>query len=353
MREGEAIGLIMLARQRVEPFTERQIDLVSTFADQAVIAIENTRLLTEQREALEQQTATAEVLQVINSSPGDLTPVFDAILEKAHSLCGAARGAFIIFDGDRSQVATTRGLSERYVQILRESHQNPATSPAGPREQLLNGASFVQRSGPVILTGPIGRAGAELENVHAVLFVPLRRDGRLLGYITAYREQPSLFSDKQVAVLQSFAAQAVIAMENARLLTEQREALEQQTATADVLQVINSSPGNLAPVFQTILEKARFVCGFMSGSLHVYDGRDFDTVATHGIPEPFVAVLRGPHRSGREMRLLQGDRIVHCDYGLRGEALEKPDFLFGKRPHLPHIRCEVTKQAAIVTKRHK
>ena len=272
LREGEVIGTIVLARQRVEPFTDRQIELVSTFADQAVIAMENARLITEQHEALERQTATAEVLQVINASPGDLTPVFDAILEKAHSLCGAAKGTFIVVDGDQLRLAASRGLSEAFVEVL----QRPRGYERGsPPEQLLNGAAMIHLVGPAISDGSIGRVAVELEGIRAVLFVPLRRHGALLGYITAYRQEEAAFSEKQIALLQSFAAQAVIAMENARLLTEQREALEQQTATAEVLQVINASPGNLTPVFDVILKKAHILCGAEYGVLLTYDGELF------------------------------------------------------------------------------
>jgi signal transduction histidine kinase len=224
-KDGRLLGMITIVRQEVRPFSDRQIALLQNFAAQAVIAMENARLLTEQREALEQQTATAEVLQVINASPGNLMPVFDAILEKAHSLCGAAKGALFTFNGSTFHLATTRNLSDAHKEILQNAYPEAkagyADSEPSPRERLLNGADLVHLTGSTVMSGPIGRAVAEkLENIRTLLFLPLRRDDTFLGYITAYREQASPFSDKQIVLLQNFAAQAVVAMENARLLHE-------------------------------------------------------------------------------------------------------------------------------------
>ena len=256
LREGEPVGVILLARQRVEPFTNRQIELVSTFADQAVIAIENTRLLTEQQEALEQQTATAEVLQVINTSPGDLTPVFDAMLEKAMRLCGAAYGVLRSFDGAHLGTLASRGVPSEYAEFLaRTGNADLETLGAnsmsettlmqalrtGQPTQMLN-----VRDGIAYKSGmPGSLAIADLGGARTILHVPLMKDLESVGLFTIYRQEVRGFSAKQIALLENFAAQAVIAMENARLINEQREALEQQTATAEVLQVINASPGNL------------------------------------------------------------------------------------------------------------
>ena len=274
LRDGATIGVLLLARQRVEPFTDRQIDLVSTFADQAVIAIENTRLLTEQREALEQQTATAEVLQVINASPGNLTPVFEAILNKAHALCGADLGSLTSYDGERFNRLATYGYPPEYealvrariestplrsdLQVNNTSVTGPSRKPLPHLQRLLDGARLVHDADvtmPSDLDDPVRRAAVEIVGIRTALFVPLRKDGRLLGYIGAQRREVRQFSEKEIALLENFAVQAVIAMENARLINEQREALEQQTATAEVLQVINSSPGNLAPVFDADTRK--------------------------------------------------------------------------------------------------
>ena len=298
LREGEAIGVILLARQRVEPFTDRQIELVSTFADQAVIAIENTRLITEQREALEQQTATAEVLQVINASPGDLTPVFDTMLEKAMRLCGGTIGGIFTFDGDHSVTSAVRGVTAAFEQY-NDKYPMDKIRPELCRRALSKpearcSIADVTAGEPYRAGHPYARALVELGGIRAVLAVPLLKDGVAVGMVAIYRQEVGAFSDKQIVLLQNFAAQAVIAMENARLLTEQREALEQQTATAEVLQVINASPGNLRPVFDAMLEKAMRLCDAAFGSLYTYDGERFHSAAQRGVP-PAYAAFRAEH----------------------------------------------------------
>jgi adenylate cyclase len=227
LQEGNPVGAITVTRREVSPFSQGQIDLLKTFADQAVIAIENVRLFNETREALDQQTATAEVLQVINSSPRDLTPVFEAILEKAHSLCGVAAGTLQIFDGEFSRVVADRGLPEPFARELRQGyryHDNPMIQP------LIAGEPFGHIPDLAAINHPASQYAVEVGNTRTLLVIPLRKGEALFGVISAGRPQVQPFTENQVALLQNFAAQAVIAMENARLLGELRQRTDEVAA---------------------------------------------------------------------------------------------------------------------------
>jgi GAF domain-containing protein len=307
---GRLLGAIEAYRTEVRPFSDKQVGLLRSFAAQAALAIENARLIAETSEALAQQTATAEVLQVINASPGELTPVFEAMLERAMRLCDASFGVLQTYDGIRFHTVVTRGVPRAFAEFRKRNP--PAYGPGtGPR-QLLAGASFVHthdlKSGDLYARGdPNRRALVDLGGARTALIVALRKDDQVLGFITIYRTEVRPYADKHIALLESFAAQAVIAMENARLLGELRdrtrdlqEALEYQTATADVLKVMSQSAFELEPVLQIVCDTARRLCDVDMAGIWRPDGDAFRWTVGRGEDQAYKELQRAlPIRPGR------------------------------------------------------
>jgi GAF domain-containing protein len=323
LREGELIGVIALTQSTVRPFTNKQIEVVQTFADQAVIAIENVRLFEAEQqrtrelsESLEQQTATSDVLRVISSSTGDLMPVFEAMLQNAVRICGAEFGNLLLREGDTFRIGATHGAPAVYVDFVHREGPFRIDPRLGLGRMLETKQTYQVAD---IAAAPthgdkLRIATIELAGARTVLGVPMLKDDDMVGSIIIYRREVRPFTDKQIELVQNFAAQAVIAIENARLLNELRESLEQQTATADVLRVINSSPGNLAPVFNAMLDKATRLCGAGFGILWIYDGDRFSVAATHAVPTPLAEFVREPlpvAASASMVDIVRGQDLVH------------------------------------------
>jgi GAF domain-containing protein len=315
---------LTLLRSEPRPYTYKQVELVETFADQAVIAIENVRLFEdvqartrEVSEALEQQTATSEVLQVISRSPGDLEPVFGAMLENAVRLCEAKFGNMYLCDGEVFRLAAAHNTPS----VLVEERKRAPLRPAGRLGRMVETKQVVHVvdlvADQTYLDGEAGAvSGVELAGIRTLVFVPMLKDAELIGAIVIYRQEVRPFSDKQIELIKNFARQAVIAIENTRLLKELRESLAQQTATSEVLQVISSSPGELEPVFRAMLENAIRICDAKFGTLFRYGGDALHLAAGVGTP-PALADFqrqRGPlrPRAGTLMdRVLQTKQVVH------------------------------------------
>src|SRR5215469_8575807 len=330
MREGVLIGALLLSRRSVRPFTDRQIDLVKTFADQAVIAIENVRLFEAEQqrtreltESLEQQTATSEVLKVISGSPGDLQPVFQTMLENATRICEANFGTLQLRESDNTfRVAAMHNPPPVYAEARRRNPLiYPSTHSALGRviatKQLVHIADYTQDLA-YKERDPLAVGFVELAGARTLIIIPMLKEGELIGNLLLYRQEVRPFTEKQIALLTSFAAQAVIAIENTRLLNELRESLEQQTATSEVLKVISSSPGELQPVFQAMLENAVRICEAKFGALYRIDGEKFHFAAEVGTPLEFVEHQRrrGPFQPlpGSQLeRVLRTKQVSHTD----------------------------------------
>ena len=314
LKEDELVGLIVVFHQEIRPFTDKQISLLQNFAAQAVIAIENARLLNELRESLQQQTATSDVLSVISRSPANIQPVFEIIGERAEKLCDAEISVVSVVDGELIRLASIHGPVKAGEEAARRAFPMRLTAETVAARAIRTRSVCHVAD---VLSDPQyqQKHTARVSGTRGSLGVPMVRDEQVVGAIFVARKQPGLFSDEQVQLLKTFADQAVIAIENVRLFNETKHSLEQQTATADVLKIISRSTFDLRTVLQTLVESAARFCD--ADKAHIVREKDgtFYTAETYGYSREFMDYIRNvpinSERGSASGRALVEGRLVH------------------------------------------